>query len=144
MRKIILVFLVLIMIPVIAISEQINISALSIEELIRLRNEIDNRINEILYNENDILYSGTYIVGKDIEPGAYLFTLIKSSKKGSGLLVFTSYEGYKNYDYYNQEELLISYEEGSLDEGEIIHLRFSDGEFLILGFGEYSLRKIGD
>ena len=53
--------------------EDVNISEMSTDEIIELRNSLNEELQERTKAYNDYIYSGKYIVGVDIAPGRYLF-----------------------------------------------------------------------
>lgn len=58
-------------------ASDLDLTSMSLDDLISLRSEIDAEITTRLSSSaSDIIYPGTYIVGTDIKPGTYLFTCV--------------------------------------------------------------------
>ena len=73
----------------------IDISGLSSEELIELREEIDNKLFD--NGEADTINPGIYIVGKDIKPGTYeLSSKAIDLDDVTFVYVYSSKENYDN------------------------------------------------
>ena len=75
--------------------EAVGYEAMTLEELYSARSEIDAEIQKRLMNEDTIIYEGTYRIGSDIEPGAYIL-----SGKDDTIIahVYNTESDFKNYD----------------------------------------------
>ena len=67
MKRLLLLILVLTLAVSNALAAEIDLSAMTEEELIELR----ARIDELLGDSGDMIYEGTYVVGTDIKAGRY-------------------------------------------------------------------------
>ena len=68
-----------------ATSPAIDLSSLSLEDLLQLHNDVRTEINNRLYlQDNTLIGRADYLVGRDIKPGTYLFTVVDSDKGKSG------------------------------------------------------------
>lgn len=77
MKRLLLLILVLTLAVSNALAADIDLSAMTEEELIELRAQID----ELLGDSGDMIYEGTYVVGTDIKAGRYQLTCLASSLK---------------------------------------------------------------
>lgn len=87
MRKIIAIFVGLLMLfSIPALGEEFNLSSMTIDELIELRNTIDNEIGSRIGFPDRQIGTGQYIVGEDIAAGKYEFvcTLVNVQESASG------------------------------------------------------------
>ena len=119
-------FLVLVTILLLAATPsvaEIDLSGMSTEELISLRQQIDELLNkqrqqlDELLDEGNTIYSGVYVTGKDIASGKYTFTcnsLIEDYRYMT-MLVYTGNEtsgDFERYDISLGEELYLNLPEG--------------------------------
>lgn len=74
MKRLLLLILVLTLAVSNALAAEIDLSAMTEEELIELRVQID----ELLGDSGDMIYEGTYVVGTDIKAGRYQLTCSKT------------------------------------------------------------------
>lgn len=80
MKKIVALFLVFLLLFSFAFAE-IDISSLSDEDLLALKEDVEEEISERGLIESLILYPGEYLVGRDIEAGGYLMESGSKSEK---------------------------------------------------------------
>ena len=74
MKKLVLLIVALLLVSVISVSaEGIDLSGMTTEELIELNLQISKELHSRNLAESQYLYQGMYEVGKDIEPGRYVF-----------------------------------------------------------------------
>lgn len=59
-----------------AMAEGTDYKAMSADELIALRTSINDELRARLASDASVVYNGSFIVGVDIKPGAYLFTCV--------------------------------------------------------------------
>ena len=75
MKRLILLVLVLTMAVTPALAAEIDLSKMTDAELVELRAQID----EILNNNGSKIYEGIYVAGTDIKPGRYELTCYQST-----------------------------------------------------------------
>lgn len=73
MKKLVFSIIALLLVPIFAVSEEIDLSAMTMSELIELDLRIEQELQLRDYTDGQYLYQGTYEVGRDIEPGRYVF-----------------------------------------------------------------------
>lgn len=106
-----------------AFSEEIDLTQLSDSELLIL----DTRLEEEIYSRQgytpNVLYPGHYTVGKEVEPGEYIFVAVEkvSSSSSKGII-----ELYDN-DSSDRECIDSSYFVSSTDK---FHMTFSEGNYI--------------
>ena len=84
-RILILMVLVAFVVSSVASAESIDLSALSLEELISLQQQIDVELSSRTgTSQNDRIGRGSYVVGKDIKPGYYDFICLDTGYFDSG------------------------------------------------------------
>ncbi len=66
--------------------EDIDLSAISTDKLISLRNDIEIEISNRIEKTSDHIYDGEYVVGKDIAPGRYAYTNLMDEEGATGSL----------------------------------------------------------
>lgn len=89
MKRFLSLLVIGIMLATPVFAETIDVSAMSLEELLALRNTVNTAISEridLSFNDSKI-GTGVYVVGKDIKPGRYdlicTFSKIKTYPDGS-------------------------------------------------------------
>lgn len=119
----------------------IDISTMTIDELISLRDSIDEQIRGILVSDNTMIYAGDYLVGKDIKAGKYVITCTREKEDADDGMVMAIYdddEAYKankgKYPYGvfrdNAKVFIV------IDEGASAMISLEEGEHFIISWGE--------
>lgn len=105
MKKLLSCFLALIMIliaPLYAVADNdIDLSNLSVEELLKLHEDILTELEKKGYSKSATLQIGTYIAGVDIPSGTYTLELSETADPNQ--------YGYFNYDIYDTDGKCIEY-----------------------------------
>jgi hypothetical protein len=116
-----------------AFSENIDLSALTNDELLSLKQELTDEINLRGINEKHKIYIGEYCVGTDILSGVYLFTCDDTSDVETRITVFPSMSAKQSVRTVGdrlQKSTFLSY----LEEGNEIAVPLSDGDILCIDF----------
>lgn len=74
MKRFLGVLLVIVMLTVPALAEELDLSAMSTDELIALSNRVASELKTRVASNGDEIAEGTYVVGRDIKSGTYEFT----------------------------------------------------------------------
>ncbi len=81
MKKFLFVLVVLLLvsiaIPVLASTDGFDLSSMSLEDLLGLRNAVDEEIRTRVSQPSAALYNGKYTVGKDVRSGRFMLTVIQ-------------------------------------------------------------------
>lgn len=119
MKRILVLALVFLMLfSVSALGEEIDFSAMSLDELVGLRNSITVEINQRIGDYTaDTMYQGDYTVGVDITTGVYLLTAITQDAPFSIRL----------YENANRETIIIN---EHILIGNTYYLELKDGMLL--------------
>lgn len=126
-------------------TSNVNTSNVYVEqrENVTINEEVEKEENNIIeeIDSRDVLNSGTYIVGEDINSGKYNF----EASKGTGTLyIYNSYEEYKNDEYgfeafRNFDMLAEGASVGLLNEDvytdSLYNIRIEDGQCLVVDKG---------
>ncbi len=107
---------------VVSISESLDCSALSFDELSSLKDKIDYEYFSRDEAEARILSCGVYVVGKDFPAGTYYFRVAEADKTRNK----TEYEIYPNEEDYNNHETKGAFS-GKLFFGTVFSYSFSEG-----------------
>lgn len=75
MRKFLAILLICLLLVVPAFAETVDLSSMSLEELIQLRDAAQNEISARIGSDPMTIASGKYIVGTDIKAGYYLLVV---------------------------------------------------------------------
>lgn len=81
-----------------AYAGEIDISALEVDQLIQLKEQIMVALNEKGYDGLGLIGAGTYKVGTDIKEGTFTFINTRPEEEWSGLYTFDSEERYDEED----------------------------------------------
>lgn len=120
MKKIISCFLLLCMLfTVTASAEEIDLSNLSLEELISLHAQVDELLSEKSKCKLDVIYQGYYVVGEDIKEGDYLLTRIDDFDEP--FWIITMYESKEDEENRNDVSKI------NLQKGDNGQLNLKDG-----------------
>ena len=90
MKRMLLVLLALICVATCSFAEEIDLQSLTDDELISLYDALKDEFTERFGGEGEHIYSGVYVVGKEICSGAYRLTLVTDG--GSRVYVWPSEE----------------------------------------------------
>jgi len=119
-------------------AEGIDLSNYSIQELLNLRSNIDQEINNRLKNENYVqMVTGRYEIGIDIPEGEYILTLLGS--RNGGLAIFANMDDYFTFQ---QTERVDSakYSITAIRPNEQTFIKLEKSEVLFV-YGEFSIKK---
>lgn len=105
-----------------AMAEEIDISSMSLDELVELQGKIASRINELLGTSSDAMYLGEYVCGIDIKSGRYLLTALE---RESPFMI-------KLYADASMEDAGDSLVHESIYGGETYDLEIEDGMILVV------------
>lgn len=123
MKKVVVLFLVIMMCVVSSLAEEVDLESMSLDQLIALDLRIEQKIFELDSMSNSALYPGRYVAGSDVEPGEYLFQCVS-------LMPGRNFASIRRLDA-NTKELDLEL----LDLEESYRLRFDEGEMLDLENG---------
>lgn len=128
-RLLVALLIVAIAIPVFASTAGIDLTTMSLEELIQLRNDVDTEISSRISSNNDTMYQGAYVAGKDIAIGRYTFTALETSY----LELFDTNDNFKSYRKDYKEEDRAYYNQ--MKEGDVVTLNLEEGQVVNISRG---------
>ena len=105
--------------------ESIKLIDASTEDLLRLKDFIDDELASRGFYENEILETGFYVVGKDIVPGKFDLQAIPGAEWASYITVYADASAKK--DRQVLYEVSLSYGDTSmiLEEGNLVQVQFN-------------------
>lgn len=144
MRKLALILAVILAAGFTALAEDIDLSSLSLEELVAL----DSRVHEEIYARDSmnqrVYYAGTYYVGEglDIEPGAYVVQPVESFNE-YGVVSLHLYEPNPDYDADtdDEEDAYIYIDTKDYYTGDRFQVSLEDGGMVMVSRGIVLLIK---
>lgn len=116
--RIIVIILVILSTFGICFAEEPDLTTLSVDELMALRQKINAELMTRPEAEDMILEAGEYLVGKDIKPGSYY--AIPASGGTQGVEVFTDSTMSTNIRYYHCDNTFYEVQKITLDEGNYV------------------------
>lgn len=119
MRKLLAILMICTLLTTPAFAETVDLSSMSLDELIQLRDAVQNEIFARIGSDPMTIASGKYIVGTDIKAGYYLLVIDSVAVKYVDLSLIWLDESHD--DVWEQ-----------LREGETYYLKLEDGMKLTL------------
>ena len=138
MKKLIALLLVMLCIASSAMAAEMDISGMDLDALLSLHEQLDSLIGDQIrcrFDENSI-FQGVYIVGKDILPGYYLFTCIEDQHDEGNFDFF--YEIYESEDAYDKHNRLMF---DRFNVGVSVRLNLEDGMVLRIVNGTANIQE---
>lgn len=135
MKKILLLVLSLMLFVVPGLAEDVStdLSTMSVDDLIALRKCVDNELDSRDFFSESEIYSGTYVVGKDIKLGSYVIVCAQTmSQYGLEVRLYADEEMWRD-----SESLSRRY----IDEGESLQIRLDEGMVVALFDGTATIRR---
>lgn len=133
MKKFIALALCAVMLGSLGLAEEIDISGMSVDELLALRVRIDDQLAAMLPSDSSAIFRGVYIVGTDIAPGKYVFECTEVSVDDYGQLEINESEDEDGY----REEIL----DVNIYPGDKCYLDLTEGMLMEIEDGSGTLKK---
>lgn len=140
--SVIVMILLISSISVSAFAKGVDVAKMTTDELLELRESINQELNTRFQTEPTKFYNGVYLVGSDIKAGKYVLSFEKKSENSWFIYVETSYADRPEVTS-NEDQKLIDteYNEGetafiNLEEG--MKLEISGAESMTISSGEGS------
>lgn len=138
MKKILALVLALLLMSGVALSEELNLQAMTDEQLMEYYTQIVTELmNRGILNEH--LYVGEYIVGEDLEPGRYVLSVVEAyeNKYENAYIEYQVLEYNASSGKWDRLTFVDLYHVGektsvTLKEGQ--KLKISNGEFEIMDY----------
>ncbi len=121
MKKFLCLLIALLLVGTIALSESVDLSSMTNDELLALKDQVVQEINERGITTDPHLLSGIYIAGSDITPGKYIIH-VPSGQSSGYIYVYENKEkleknesAYEHYIVYDKEQdFYVSLEESNV------------------------------
>lgn len=131
MRKLLISILVIILMATsTAFADSIDLFSMTTDELIILRNQINDILNERIASDTSAIYSGNYAVGTDIKAGMYILQFDELAEGETTGIVwkFASEEDWRNRKYISADYLTIGNEyQIVLEDGMVLEITKAKG-----------------
>ena len=134
-KKMLVLFLALVMVVTPAFAAELDLTSMSVEELYSLRSKISTELNARLIPDSSTLFGGVYVVGKDIKAGKYAFYPESISSVYVTIDIYVSEEAFEN------DELLRA-NRHTASESEAEYLDLQDGMVVSVFHGYGLLQPI--
>lgn len=131
MKRLIIVFGCMLMLTFPAFAENLDVSDMTSEELIKLRDEISN---EFAARGVEIFPSGRYVVGRDINPGNYLYTCCKIAESQEYVSIYL----YKDETAEENHDSILA----RLDSGEEYYMNLTEGMVVLVANATGTLQAV--
>lgn len=131
MKKLLISILVIILMATsTAFADSIDLFSMTTDELIILRNQINDILNERIASDTSVIYSGNYVVGTDIKAGMYILQFDELAEGETTGIVwkFASKEDWRNRKYISADYLTIGNEyQIVLEDGMVLEITKAKG-----------------
>ena len=123
MKKIVALVLAVILMCGVALADGVDLSGMSLEELLVLQKDVSLEVNRRLNNGATPISAGEYVVGKDIKAGTYKIVIAEA---------FASYAEVAIYSSDGEREWAASSKAGmdvmvTLEEGHSLNMYYTSG-----------------
>lgn len=116
-----------------AYASSVDVKSMTMDELVGLRDEIDQEINSRLGFDENKIYIGEYVVGKDIKPGRYIIVFegnpaSTKDEEGGKVLLYENQEAADDWEpffydfYYFGQECYVE-----LTDGMVMSIVYASG-----------------
>lgn len=126
MKRLLVVFFLLLSVFSVSFAEGLDLSTLSYEELCQLKDSVDMEYDSRLRDDVFLLYPGRYVIGDDLKPGLYYLTPGDYGDEGTGYICL--YENTQKET--DRESLYWSY--FALDE--VLSFTFAVGNVVMIDY----------
>lgn len=121
-------------------AENSNYKEMSLNELVELRNTINEEINSRL-GSGDMIYSGDFLVGTDIRAGKYVITCTKENEDASDDMVMGIFNEKDTHDQFATGSAYLSFKENAdayyeVDMGLSAIVTLEEGQYFVIKWGE--------
>lgn len=134
MKKLLAILILMMLLVTSAYADIIDLSSMTVEELIALHEQIDGILQEKFECKLGVFYPGNYVVGRDIKEGQYIFSCTKVGL--ANFWILTTYE--TEEDFANRN----SYAKQNLQVGGQVQINLTDGMVLSVGDGLGTIQPV--
>lgn len=138
MKKFLCLLVALLLIGSIALAESIDLSAMTDDDLLALKDQVNQTLSDRGITREFVVTSGIYVGGSDIRPGRY--TLTATSENGMVQVAIG-----KDSESLNSNDGILYMDSDYINEGDdpkTFSLSIADGNVLVIkGDGEMKLEK---
>lgn len=141
MKKLLATMMVVLMLVTPASAESIDLDSMSTDDLLSLRNQINNILIERMASDASSIYSGNYTVGVDIKAGRYVikFDELAEGETTGIIWTFASPEDFKSRRYITADYLKIGVEyQVTLEDGMVLEITRAKGTIRAIAKPEWA------
>ena len=107
MKKFFVIMILVLMFVTPVLAESVDLGSMTTDDLLALRNEINDILTERIASDASVIYSGNYTVGVDIKAGRYVlqFDEIAEGETTGIVMLFEDTDKWHNRDYISADYL---------------------------------------
>lgn len=130
MKKCLAIVLSILMFAASAFAESVDLDAMSTDELLALRSQINAILTERMTSDSSAIYSGNYIVGVDIKTGMYIlrFDELAEGETTGIVWLFANSEDWRNRNYISADYLTVGVDyQITLEDNMVLEITGANG-----------------
>lgn len=130
MKKFLVLMALVLMVAMPALAESVDLDSMTTDELLALRNQINDVLKERIASNASEIYSGVYTVGVDIKPGIYIIQIDELPEGETTGIVwkFANAEDQRNRNYISADYVQIGDEyQIVLEDGMVLEITRAKG-----------------
>ena len=113
-----------------AFAESVDLDAMSTDELLALRSQINAILTERMTSDSSAIYSGNYVVGVDIKAGMYIlrFDELAEGETTGIVWLFANSEDWRNRKYISADYLTVGVDyQITLEDNMVLEITKANG-----------------
>ena len=130
MKKCLAIVLLVLMFSASAFAESIDIDAMSTDELLALRGQINAILTERMTSDSSAIYSGNYVAGVYIKAGMYIlrFDELAEGETTGIVWLFANSEDWRNRNYISADYLTVGVDyQITLEDNMVLEITDASG-----------------
>lgn len=139
MKRFLGVLLTMLMLAVPAIAEELDLSAMSTDELIVLRDQVTSELKNRSVFDADEINEGVYVTGRDIKSGTYEFTCTSiregsNEYYGAAIMVFPDEDSFNDMNKIKQAGMHLKVDDViavNLVDGMVLYVSYCNGRLAV-------------
>lgn len=139
MKRILALVVTILLLSTCAMAEEIDLTGMDLASLLELHTKVDAAVQDKIdcLVDDNLIFQGVYVVGKDITAGYYLFTCVVDQYDSGNFDFF--------YEIYDTEDTYTAHKRSMFDRfnvGESVQLRLEDGMVLRIVNGTANVKPV--
>ena len=121
------------------IAESIDLDSMSAYELFELQLKVQEKLYEVDPASGFILYPGTYVVGRDLKAGSYIFSVVEHLESPLNIAYISVYRNEEDFE--NLESVRELESRFTPGQEDVAQYNLNDGEVIKFNYGIFQYVK---